>query len=192
MVAITTNTFATSTQPYPSQPHLSRWTNLLIKTVFIALSHMESPTWFLQDPSSSISPHFTIEPLLSVNYFNRFWYTSSQVIFLFQRKFPFLKKPHSNPPLPLKWYMQFQCRPWCSLLNGISASIELFIKNCFLWWSPHFFAFELLNYNPPKRYMQFQWQFHTVSLFLWLTSKTKRWNFGLILHPPTLNKTRNL
>ena len=30
------------------------------------------------------------------------------------------------------------------------------------------------------------------SLFSSLTSKPKRWNLGLTLHPPTLNKTRNL
>ena len=46
-----------------------------------------------------------------------------------------------------------------------------------------FFALELPNYNSPKRYMQFQWQFHPVFLFPWLTYETKRWNFGLTLHP---------
>ena len=50
--------------------------------------------------------------------------------------------------------------------------------------SPHFSTYELPNYNCLKRYMQFQWQFHTVSLFPWLTSKTKRWNFGLCIPHP--------
>ena len=38
------NPFATSIQPYPSQPNLSRRTHLLIKTVSIGPSHMECPT----------------------------------------------------------------------------------------------------------------------------------------------------
>ena len=50
MVAIATDTSATSMQPYPSQPYLSRGIHLLIKAVSIGLSHMESPTGFSQDP----------------------------------------------------------------------------------------------------------------------------------------------
>ena len=69
MIAIVTDTFATSMQPYPSQPHLSRRTHLLLKTVSIGLSHMESPTGF---PYIS---HFTLEPILSVtSYFFFFFF----------------------------------------------------------------------------------------------------------------------
>ena len=48
MVVIAADTFATNTQLCPSQPHLSRGTHLLIKTVSIVLSHMDNPTRFLQ------------------------------------------------------------------------------------------------------------------------------------------------
>ena len=58
MVAIATDTFATSIQPYPSQPHLLRGTELLIKTVSIGLSHMERPTGFPQAPLKQYFPTF--------------------------------------------------------------------------------------------------------------------------------------
>ena len=56
-------------------------------------------------------------------------------IFFFGDKLIFL--PQSNPPLPPQKYMHFQYRPWCFPLKGIRVSTELFIKNFFLWWSPH-------------------------------------------------------
>ena len=37
-------------QPYPSQSHLSKVTDLLIKTIYIGPSGMESLTVFSQDP----------------------------------------------------------------------------------------------------------------------------------------------
>ena len=88
-----------------------------------------------------------------------------RLFFLFQRNFLFRKFPHFNPPLSLQRYMQFQYRPWCSSLKRIRASTEFFIKNFSLWWSLLFSTFGLPNYNPQKRYMQFQWQFHSASLF---------------------------
>ena len=53
MVEIATDTFAKSMQPYPSQPHLSGGTHILIKTVSKGLSH--------------VSPLSTVELLLSVS-----------------------------------------------------------------------------------------------------------------------------
>ena len=47
--------------------------------------------------------------------------------------------------------------------------IELFIKNFFFWWSPHYSAFETPNNNPPKKYMQFQQNSH--SLITWNKSR---------------------
>ena len=46
-------------------------------------------------------------------------------------------------------------RRWCFYLNEITTSAELFIKCFFFLWSPHFFAFEPPNNNPPKTYIQF-------------------------------------
>ena len=40
--------------------------------------------------------------------------------------------------------------------HEITALTELFIKNFFFWWSPHFSAFESPNNNPPKKYIRFQ------------------------------------
>ena len=45
-------------QPYPSQPHFSRKIHLLIKTVFIGPSHMESPTGLSQAPLKHYFPTF--------------------------------------------------------------------------------------------------------------------------------------
>ena len=58
MVAIATDTYATSMQPYPSQPQLSRGTNLLIKTVSVRPSYMESPTGFSEAPLKQHFPTF--------------------------------------------------------------------------------------------------------------------------------------
>ena len=155
MVAIATDTFATRMQPYPSQSHLSRETHLLLKTVSIGPSHMESSTGFSQAPLKQHFPtfhyrtsyfccfpiFFSLEPSKPPSKdkqdFTWFWDASSQVIFLFQRKFPFLElapffPPHSNHPLPLQSYMQFYYRPWSSSLTRIRASTELFIKNFLL------------------------------------------------------------
>ena len=42
-------------------------------------------------------------------------------------------------------------RPFWTSFNKITASIELFIKNLFCWWSPHFITFEPPSNNPlPK------------------------------------------
>ena len=118
------------------------------------------------------SPFFWLEtsqpPAKDKQDFNRFQDASSQVIFLFQRNFRFWSLIFSitlQPPLSPQRYMQFQYKPWCSPLKRIRSSTELFIKNFFLWCSPHLSWFKLLNYNPLKRYMQFQWQFHPASLF---------------------------
>ena len=93
-------------------------------------------------------------PAKNTEDFSRFWEASSHFIFLFQRKFPLLEIPHfssySNPHPHPKGTCSFN-RPWCSSLNGNRASITLFIKNFFLRWSPHFFTFELPNYNPHKK-----------------------------------------
>ena len=133
MAAIATDTFETSMQPYPSQTHLSRGTHLLIKTVSIGPSYKERPTGFSQAPfkhhfltfyyrTSSfccLPIFFPLEPSKLApkdkQYFNGFQGTFSQVIFLFQGKFPFLEiapffLPHSNPPLLPQRFMQFQCR----------------------------------------------------------------------------------
>ena len=48
MVAVLTDTFATSIQPYPSQLYLSKGTHLSIKTVSIAPPYMESFMRFSQ------------------------------------------------------------------------------------------------------------------------------------------------
>ena len=53
-------------------------------------------------------------------------------------------------------------KPWCFSLNEITASMELFIKNFFFWWSLHLSAFEPPSNNPPKKYIQFQ-RFPTLS-----------------------------
>ena len=45
-------------QPYPSQSHLSKATHLLIKTIYIGPSRMESPTGFSQDPFKRRIPTF--------------------------------------------------------------------------------------------------------------------------------------
>ena len=42
-------------------------------------------------------------------------------------------------------------RPWCSSLNGIRASAELFIEIFFFKWSLHFTTFEPTNNNAPKK-----------------------------------------
>ena len=65
MVAIATETFVTSMQLYPNQPHLLTGTHSLTKKVTIGPSHMESPTGFSQasPPSNDVCPHFTIESL---------------------------------------------------------------------------------------------------------------------------------
>ena len=122
MVVVATNTFATSMQHYPSQPHLSRGTQFLIKTVSIGLSHMETPTWFLQAPLKQYFPTFhyrtpsfcfllifsSLEPSKpppnDKRDFSGFWEASSQVIFPFQRKFQ-RNFPTTIPP---KRYIQFQ------------------------------------------------------------------------------------
>ena len=54
--------------------------------------------------------------------------------------------PHTYP----KGTCSFN-KPQCSSLNKIRSSTELFIKNFFLLWSPHFSGFELPNYNPLKK-----------------------------------------
>ena len=56
MVALSIDTFATSCNPLPTQPYLSRGDLLLVKTVFIGLPHMESPTDFHK-------PHQTLYPI---------------------------------------------------------------------------------------------------------------------------------
>ena len=56
MLALSIDTFATSCNPMPTQPYLSREDHLLIKTVFIGLPHMESPTDFHK-------PHQTLYPI---------------------------------------------------------------------------------------------------------------------------------
>ena len=48
MVAIATETFVTSMQPYHNQPHLLIGTHSLTKKVTTGPSHMESPTGFSQ------------------------------------------------------------------------------------------------------------------------------------------------
>ena len=52
MVALSIDTFAISCNPMPTQPYLSRWGHLLIKTVFIGLPHIESSTDFHKPPQS--------------------------------------------------------------------------------------------------------------------------------------------
>ena len=171
MVTIATDTFATSMQLYPRQPHLSRGTDLLMKTISIRLWHMESPTGLSQAPFKMRFPkvHYRtssfcclfISPLVRLSKhppkdkqdFNRFREASSQIIFPFQTKFPLLEihfPPYSNPH-PHPKVICSSNRPWCSSLNGIRASPILFIKNFFLQWSPHFFTFELLSCNSPKK-----------------------------------------
>ena len=130
MVTIATDTFATSMQLYPRQPHLSRGTDLLMKTISIRLWHMESPTGLSQAPFKMRFPkvHYRtssfcclfISPLVRLSKhppkdkqdFNRFREASSQIIFPFQRKFLFLEiasffPPYSNPTPPSQSYMQF-------------------------------------------------------------------------------------
>ena len=63
MIPIATDIFATSMQPYPSYPYLSWVIHLLIKTVSIGLSQMETSH---RPPSSSVTPYFTAEPLCFV------------------------------------------------------------------------------------------------------------------------------
>ena len=40
--------------------------------------------------------------------------------------------------------------------------------------------------------LSLSWAYPAPLFLCWSTSKTKRWNLGLTLHPPILNKTRNL
>ena len=68
MVAVATNTFATSMPPYPSQPHVSRGTHLLIKTVYMGPSHTERVPQDLHKPSKDGSLYFITEPLLSISF----------------------------------------------------------------------------------------------------------------------------
>ena len=117
MVAIATDTFATSMQAHPSKPHLSRGTHLLIKTVSIGLSHMKSHTGFSQFPSPFF---FSLEPSKpppkDKQDFNRFQDGPSQVIFLFQRKFPGYSR-HVTKYFFKKWKTQnsgsCEAPPWC-------------------------------------------------------------------------------
>ena len=50
-----------------------------------------------------------------------------------------------RPEIPLA-FRKFRWNP-----KGIRDSADLFIKNFFLWWSPHFFVFVSPNKNPPKK-----------------------------------------
>ena len=65
MVAIATNTFAISMQPYPNQPHPSRGTQLLLKTVSIGPSHMDSPTRLSQAAFLQIFLHLNFPTTIS-------------------------------------------------------------------------------------------------------------------------------
>ena len=159
MATIVTDTFATSMQPNPSQPHLSRGTHLLIKKVSIGSSHMVSPTGLSQVPLKQHFAFFTKEPLLSV---------ASPIFSSFELfKCPPKGKQDisidSGNPLYIlffcfkeessifwRWTI-FKNGPWCFSFDGISPSTELFIKNFFLSWSPHFCAFEPPIYNPLKK-----------------------------------------
>ena len=177
MVAVATDTFATNMQSYPSQPHLSRGAHILIKTVSIGSSHMESPTGPSQASLKQHLPtfHYRTSSLCCLSIFsslehskhpskykrdfNRCWEVSSRIIFPFQRKFPLLEiasffPPYSNTHSHSKGTCNFN-RPWCSSLNGIRASTELFINNFFNGHP----IFPHLNFPatiPSKRYMQFQ------------------------------------
>ena len=128
MIGIATGTFATSMQPYLSQPtsYIKR-DQILIKTVFIGPSHTESPTGFSQVLPKQYFPTFyhrnflfcylpilLLEPFKpppkDKQDFNRFQDASSQVIFLFQRNFLF-GNFHTQTSTSTPKYMQFQYRP---------------------------------------------------------------------------------
>ena len=129
VVATATDTFVTSMQPYPTQPHLTRGTYLLIETVSIGLSHMEWPTGFSQASHKQIFPTFhyrtssfcwlpicpSLEPSKpppkEKQDFNRLW-EFSHVMVRFKEKSLFcpIFLPDLNPPsnsLPQR-YMQLQ------------------------------------------------------------------------------------
>ena len=136
MVAIATETFATSMQPCPSQLHLSRGTHLLIKTVSIRPSHIESRTG-LPIFIFILFYFFFIRTLQKKNKISIDSKMSSHRLFFCFKENSFsgdsiIFPPHWNLPRPHQKYMQFQYRPWSSSLNGIKASTELFIKNFFL------------------------------------------------------------
>ena len=131
---------------------------------------MESPTGLSKalkrcfPAFNSVPPHFflhrnplTPPPQWNKQDFNKSWEASSCVIFPFQGKFPLLEiglfYPHSETPHP-KGTCSFN-RLWCSLLNGILAWTELFIKDFWFWWSPLFPNLHLPNAISPTRYMQF-------------------------------------
>ena len=137
MVTIATDTFITSMQP---ASRLKRGPTP---------SHMESPTWFLQvlnigslfsvsSPSYSSLEPSKPSPEIKQD-LNMSWDASSQVVFLFQRKFSLLERASIFPP---RWL-------WCPTLNGIRVTTWLFIKNFLFWWSPHFFASTPPNYTSP-------------------------------------------
>ena len=65
MVETAPDSFATSMQPYSSQPHLSKETHLLIRIVSIGPPHMESPRGFLKVPLKWGLPTFHYRILLS-------------------------------------------------------------------------------------------------------------------------------
>ena len=50
MVAVVSDTYTTTLKTYPSQSYLSRGNHLLMKTISIGPSHMESSTGFSQGP----------------------------------------------------------------------------------------------------------------------------------------------
>ena len=122
-----------------------------------------SPTFHYRTSSFCCLPFFSSlelskHPPKYKQNLNTFQETSSQIIFLFQWKFPFLKIASSHPSSPHirtpNYHLKSTCsfnRPWCSSLNEVRACIELFINNLFLRWSPQFSTFELPKHNPIKK-----------------------------------------
>ena len=136
----------------------------------IGPSHIEDhPTGFSQtSPSGSISPCFTTEPLPSVAspYFfhcsppsplQRLYRISigpdkppHTLFFCFKKNLLFGDSPISPPCWNTPKGTGSSNRPWYPSFKGIRASMDLFIKNFFFWWSLCFSAFKSPNKNPPK------------------------------------------
>ena len=127
MVAIATDTFVTSMQTYASQPPLSTRTHLLIKTISIRSSHMESPTWLSQVPPQAAFPtfHYRTSSFCCLSIFSSLEHSK-------------------HPPKHKQDFNRFR--------EASSQIIFPFHENYLFWrWSPHFSTFKLPNYNPFKK-----------------------------------------
>ena len=118
-----------------------------LKRCFPAFNSVPPPIFFFIETLLPPPPQWNKQD------FNKSWEASSCVIFPFQGKFPLLEiglfYPHSETPHP-KGTCSFN-RLWCSLLNGILAWTELFIKDFWFWWSPLFSEFAPPKCNLPNK-----------------------------------------